>query len=301
MKKKPKNLKTQKRLINTNLFEKLSTTMSAIGQSGGFSLPMMQKMQELTAKYTSLSTAPNVFNMGRDNQPNEQMPVQLGTTDPEDQKWALREKIIAQQPAGAAAANEIVGIGKALAPEGYFDYAQRKEMNDLMVQYQQFILQQVDLSKPESQQWWYSKFPWIRDLKLSEMRAQADLQKRYAEIQITGPQNEEDFMLLWMRRNGLIKVAEVPPERLYEARNILATSYQDGFFSPLAKAIPATSVRNTGILPWSNPVSQDPATDNGPVRTSTFTRIPGQATFANILTAPRGGPFIIPGAPAAAQ
>lgn len=223
--------------------------MASIGQSGGYSLPMMQKMQSLTQKYTSLATAPNVFKTGNANQPNERFPVQLGTTDPEDAKWALRSKIVDNT-------DNVPNIGKAIVPEGYFDYAERKEMNNLMTQYQQFILQQVDLSAPEKQQWWYQKFPWIRDAKLQEMYTQAELQKKFAEIQITGPQNEEDFMLLWLRKNGLIRVADVTPERLYEATNITSDTYNHGFFSPLAQQIPATNiVTQGGKINWSNPTT----------------------------------------------
>lgn len=219
-------------------------------------MDMLAKSAALMAKYRSAATAPNVFRMGAPGQPNAQFPVQLSTTDPEDQKWATMQKIIQQGGEGPAARGVVPGIGQAIVPGEFWDYVQRKENADLLAQFQQFVLQQVDLSKPESANWWFTRFPWIRDLKLKEIDEQADLQKRFAQIQVTGPQNEEDFMLIWMRDQGLIKVAETPLDKLNKDNEIISKTYKEGFFSPLAKKIPATTPARTRIakLAWTDPV-----------------------------------------------
>lgn len=243
--------------------------MSGLNQAGGNSAAMMAQSAALMNRYRQSATAPNVFSVGRTGHPNEQFPVQLSTTDPEDEKWALRQNIV-------TGANGVVpGIGQAIAPSEYWDYAARKEQADTLLQFQQFVLQQCDLSTPESANWWYQKFPWIKDLKLSEMRAQADLQKKYAEIQITGPQNEEDFMLIWMRKQGLIKVSDKIPEELYKDETIISKNYKDGMFSPLAKKIPPTTAQIVGgegnKIPFNNPMGP-------PVKTSNMSSIAGFPT-----------------------
>lgn len=212
----------------------------ALAQAGGASMDMLAKSAALMAKYRSAATAPNIFRMGAPGQANAEFPVQLSTTDPEDQKWATMQKIIQQGGAEPAARGVVPGIGQAIVPGEFWDYVQRKENADLLAQFQQFVLQQVDLSKPESANWWFTRFPWIRDLKLKEIDEQADLQKRFAQIQVTGPQNEEDFMLIWMREQNLIKVAETPLDKLNESQDIISKTYKKGFFSPLARKIPAT-------------------------------------------------------------
>ena len=214
---------------------------------------MLEQAQALMNKYRSASTAPNVFRMGAEGQVNANFPVQLSTTDPEDQKWATMQKVIGTT--GAGQSGQIPGIGQAIVPNEFWDYVQRKENADLLAQFQQFVMQQADLSTPESTSWWFSHFPFIRDLKLKEIDEQAELQKRFAQIQVTGPQNQEDFLLLWMRKQKLIKVADQPLDKLNLATNITSGTYKQGFFSPLAKKIPATKPELTAgnKVKWSDP------------------------------------------------
>lgn len=229
----------------------------AFQQAGGASADMMAKSAALMNKYRSASTAPNLFRMGKagERNANAQFPIQLSTTDPEDQKWATMQKTIGTDGVGGTR-GVIPGVGQAIVPNEFWDYVARKENADLLAQFQQFVLQQVDLSKPESANWWFTRFPWIRDLRLREIDEQADLQKRFAQIQVTGPQNEEDFLLLWMRGQGLIKVASQPLDKLNLDTGIIAGSYRKGFFSPLAQNIPATSpeMLQGNKITWSNPL-----------------------------------------------
>lgn len=231
----------------------------AFSQAGGASGDMLAKSAALMQKYRTSSTAPNVFRMGGPGQVNAEFPVQLSTTDPEDQKWATMQKVVGNNARGV-----IEGVGQNIVPPEFWDYVQRKENADLLAQFQQFVLQQVDLSKPESANWWFTRFPWIRDLKLKEIDEQAELQKRFAQIQVTGPQNEDDFLLIWMRKNKLIRVADQPLDKLNEADNIISGTYKEGFFSPLSKKIPATqpTLSRGNRLKWSNPI--------GPANTRTY-------------------------------
>lgn len=234
----------------------------------------MAEANNIFNKYMNMASAPNVFRQGRVGHPNEQFPVQLSTTDPEDQKWALREKIVNQ-------AGDVPNIGKAIAPEAYWDYAQRKENADLLFQFQQFVMQQADLSTPESANWWYTKFPWMRELRLQQIYQQSELQKRFAEIAVTGPQNQDDFMLMWMRFNNLLKVSDKVPEKLYDDDDIISRNYQNGFFSPLAKQIPATDPSVGGKINWSSPLGG--RTD--PINFPTITP-PTGANLASLWRAP---------------
>jgi len=63
-------------------------------------------------------------------------------------------------------------------------------------------------------------------------------------------------MLIWMREQKLIKVAETPLDRLNEDDTIISSTYKEGFFSPLAKKIPATvpADRQSAMVKWTNPV-----------------------------------------------
>src|SRR5579862_2481816 len=101
-------------------------------QRGGASQDMMDKAADLMMKFRNSSTAPNIFRMGFDNQPNSQFPVQLSTTDPEDQKWATMQKVVAQN------GPNVPGVGINIVPPEFWQYVQRKENADILAQFQQF-------------------------------------------------------------------------------------------------------------------------------------------------------------------
>lgn len=223
-------------------------------QQGGINPAGLAEAAALMQQYKIGSTAPNLFQIPDHGVPGgteaSKFPVQIGSTDPDDGKYQMREKIV-QGP------NAIVpGIGQAIAGEEFFDYAARKEEQAQLLQFTQWVMQQADLSKPESAAWWFEKFPWMKSLRLAEIDKQAELQKRLARIAIQGPQDQGDFLTLWMKQQGLIKVSDKPLHKINEDETIVADNYVKGFFAPWSKQPPAQGfARDHAVVPWKNPLS----------------------------------------------
>lgn len=202
---------------------------------------MLRKANDLVGKFGGLTPAPNVFRFGEANGTNASFPVQLGSTDPEDRKYKLRQKLV-----GADGNPGVVDkVGVAVADDKFFEYAKRKEEQAILYDFYNFMFAQADLSKPESANWWFSKFPWMRDMRLKEIDKQADLQKTLARLQVTGPESEDDFMLMFLIRNGTIIPPTTPLYDMGRDQNLGAKSYQEGFFSKLV----------SGRI-WSNPTAE---------------------------------------------
>lgn len=234
---------------------------------------MLQRAAQLKDKFTGMTPATNVFRVAtqgdKDANKNVAFPVQLGSTDPEDDKWALRREIMA--PAGIGAkvglgglgnANGVIeGVGQVVADGSFFDYAKRKKDQEVLYDFYRFMMSNAKLDTPEAAQWWFGKFPWMRDLRLREIDKQADLQKALARIQVTGPESEEDFMLLFLIKNNTIPLPDHPLTQLGSSDQGIATSFQKGFFSPFSREpwtkTPIAPIlrENDAMVPWSNPIS----------------------------------------------
>lgn len=236
----------------------------------GIDTGMISRANELQNRFSSLTPAPNVFRFGTPDGTNAAFPVQLGSTDPEDKKYQLREKLVTGPGAS------IPGVGQAVADDQFFDYAKRKEEQAVLYDFYRFMFSQADLTKPESANWWFSKFPWMRDLRLEEINKNADLQKTLARIQVTGPETEDDFMLMYLIRNGTI----VPPQGALWQMGAnqgpkVASTFKEGFFSRLVSAsifndqtggvfnsppgpLGAVPTGNMGVK-WNHPVPALPA------------------------------------------
>jgi hypothetical protein len=214
---------------------------------------------QLFDKYNRLTTAPNVFKFATPSQTNENareaFPLKIGSTDKDDIKYGIRKELVGggTNPTSAV----VPGVGMAIAGEEFFDYAQRKEEQEMLFDFKKFVAAQADLSSPASAQWWFEKFPWMKELRLEQVNQQGELQKQLARIQITGPQNEEDFMHLYLVNKGLIRVTEQPLHRLGQATDITSSTFRQGFFNPLAQ--PKYQTMQTTYKPmWSNPLGQVP-------------------------------------------
>jgi hypothetical protein len=208
-----------------------------MNQRSGVDTSMLQRAQGLMDKFTGMTPAPNVFRVATgpeiEANANQAFPVQLGSTDPDDEKYALRAKVI---ETGNAGTGVVPGVGQVIADEKFFDYAKRKKDQEVLYDFYRFMMSNADLSKPESAQWWFGKFPWMRDLRLAEINKQCELQKALARIQVTGPDSEDDFMLLFLIRNGTIVPPAVPVTKLGTAQATgIADTFQKGFFSPFSR------------------------------------------------------------------
>lgn len=177
--------------------------------------------------------------------PNSLFPVTLGTPDPEDDKYKRRAAIIGDNAAGV-----IPGVGQAIAPEGYFDYAKRKADETMYTNFLEWIFKNADLSTPESAAYWTEKFPFIKEKMYTEIEREADLQQRLAKINAVGPQDEEDWFTLWCIQQGLIKPFDTPIYQL----NTANLPYVGGLFSMFN--LGPKRVDNV-IVPFNNAIAGD--------------------------------------------
>lgn len=193
----------------------------------GFNAQAMQAARNTYRRFVSLPQPPNLFKVpDSTNTTASNFPAQLGSTDPEDDKYGLRSQLVGP-------GNNVAGVGLAVADDNYFNYAQRKREEAMMYEFYQYVMSQADLSKPESAAWWFEHFPWMKEWRLEEIDRQAEIQKKLAKIQITGPQSEEDWMVLYLKKNGILGDQDVPLTRLNEGR--FAATFKTGMFSIFSK------------------------------------------------------------------
>src|SRR4051812_20080151 len=165
----------------------------------------LAQARSLFNKFNAMATPPNIYQTpGQNATPgdNSWFPSRIGSTDPEDQKYMLRQQLVQN--------GVVPGVGTPVIGDEFFNYAKRKQDQALDFDFVTWVQKQADLTKPESAAWWFEKFPWLRDLKLEEINREAEVQKRLATISITGPQSQEDFMVLFMKNQGLLTPANVP-------------------------------------------------------------------------------------------
>lgn len=163
-----------------------------------------------------------------------QYPIQLGSADDYDIRAALKqssinEKGVVSTPGGGA-------MGIAIAGDKDFDYLQRKKEEVFYSQFLASINAQADLSNPASAAWWFERFPFLKEKRLEEINREAEKQKRLAQIQVTGPQNEDDFFLLYMIDQGLVAKPHLPLTKMYQDPRYATntTNFTKGLFSPLS-------------------------------------------------------------------
>lgn len=194
-----------------------------------------------------------------------QFPIQLGTADPMDQQMAIRQQAITG-PGGV-----VPGMGQAIADQPVFDYLERKKENLIYSQFIAWINSQANLSDPAQQEWWFTKFPFLKEKRLEEIHRVGELQMRLAEINVTGAQNEDDMLLLYMIQNDLLKVPTQPLQNLYLDTKLVtpAKEFARGIFSPLAlnpsgnvaggRGMASDTIKN--VPTWNNPIAsaKDPA------------------------------------------
>lgn len=223
------------------------------------------KQREIVDKYTNLRDPKNVYKIpGQNATDMSKFPVQLGGYNAkEDQKWSLRNQMIDQS------SGVVPGVGQAIAPEEYFDYIQSKQEDLTANSFIAWVLSIADLSSPESAQWWYSHFPWMKQLRLDYAKKQHDLDWKMTELTINGPQNDEDLMLQWMVEMGNLTPPTTPTWQLY--KKDVNDNYVAGLFSPMAN--PKNQTPHGTELPiWGNPLQ--------------FANQPGPFPYSNQISLP---------------
>jgi len=190
----------------------------------GFDARALASARETYRKFVAMPAPPNVYKVkDQTGTVSSLFPAKLGSTDPRDEEYAMRAQLVKNDN------GVIPGVGLAVADEGYFNYAQSKREEAMMFEFYTYIMSQADLSKPESAAWWFEKFPWMRDLRMAEIDRQGEIQKKLAKIQITGPQSEDDFMVLYLKQNNLLGDADVPLTRLNDMPT--AANFKAGMYS----------------------------------------------------------------------
>ncbi len=228
----------------------------------------MDQARALFSKFNALTTPPNIYQVPGQNSvagDNSYFPASIGSTDPDDQKYMLQSQLVQN--------GVVPNIGTPVIGDEFFNYAKRKQDQALLYDFQNFVMKQADLSKPESAAWWFEKFPWMKELRLGQIDREAEVQKRLAKISITGPQDQEDFMIIFMKEQGLLKPANVPLYQLNSANNetIQTGGFVRGVFNPLNQNYPLTMPGS--IVPYANPI-------NGPLSG------PSQLTPSSTTTPP---------------
>lgn len=247
----------------------------------------LDSARALFTKFNALTTPPNIYQVpGQFSTPgdNSNFPASIGSTDPQDQKYMLQSQLVTD--------GVVKNIGTPIIGDDFFNYAKRKQDQAQLYNFTTWVMKQADLTKPESAAWWFERFPWMKDLRIGEIEREAEVQKRLATISITGPQSQDDFMILYMKNQGLLKVSNVP---LYQmgAAGAGGIAQQGGFikgiFNPLTPNYPDSM--SGSIVPFANPTGAmtganqyAPTSPNGPLVPPS----PG-APFFNINTALGGG------------
>lgn len=196
---------------------------------------------------------------------NVNFPVQMGSSDPEDEKYYLQSKLIGNN-------GVIPGVGQVVVGDEYMNYAKRKMNVAEQFEYESWLMKQVDWSSPESQAYWVSMFPWMRDKRFEYIDQVAELQKKDAKIAIAGPQTEDDWRFIYNKMRGVIKIPEKPIHMLSTAE--VSNDYKRGMFSPMINYIPPYNdaakgnaafnpAKGEGKVTWSQPTNISAASKFG--------------------------------------
>lgn len=160
-------------------------------------------------------------------------PVRMGGGDPDDTKWAIRKSIVGTD-------GVVPNVGMAIAGPEYDDYVNRKRIEVTGTEFKAWLTNNVDLSTPEKQEYYFNLFPFLRDDRLAEVERQAALQKKMAEINIRGLHSQEDWFFAYALQQGYITVSEKPLQELYNQTGLDTNTYKGGLFSIVSsKLFPA--------------------------------------------------------------
>ena len=172
-------------------------------------------------------------------------PVQLFKPDPRDEAYEIRKALVDEQ------SGIVPGVGQAVVTDEDFKYFQSKQNEFNNAEFKDWLIKNADYSTPEKSEYWNSKFPWITELRLEEIQKKADLQMKLARIQITGPQNEDDYILIYGIQQGYISVPDGPLHKDKSANN----NFKEGLFSIFSKTLGIKpTIENMKTINWTNPM-----------------------------------------------
>lgn len=236
--------------------------------SGNYDPASMARARQFAQRTEANATPTNIFTVNNEaakaTVKNVNFPVKMGTSDLEDKKYALMQKLV-------GANGVVAGVGQNIVGDEFFNYMDRKMNNAQDVAFKAFLMKQVDWSRPESQEYWINMFPWMLEERLAEVNRVCDLQKQKAKIEVAGPSTPEDWEFIFNEQRGLIKVPDQPVHKLPEAYGAAGgytagDLYSRGMFSPMVHYIPPYvdgSARNTAAYQPVNTITWDDPFGNG--------------------------------------
>lgn len=178
---------------------------------------------------------------------NANFPVQLGSTDPQDQRYYLQQQLTNES-------GIVPKVGLSIVDKDFYDYAARKMKMTQMNEFQAWLMKQMSFDTPEQAEYWYTHFPWALQLRFNEIDRVSMLQNQDAKIQVAGPQTEDDWMFLFMKQKGLINIPKNPVHQLGIA-DYPTKSYIRGIFSPMitTRGVTPPTAGNLNKVIWNNP------------------------------------------------
>ena len=213
-------------------------------------------------------------------------PMKLGSAQPDDLEMAARQNLT--EDSGI-----VKGFGMAVADDRVFNYLERKKEAEIEADYRAWVASQADFSDPAQAEFWNKVAPWITDLKLQEIDQNLELQKRLATLQVKGPTSEEDFKLMYMIANGMVRVPTQPAQMMDKDTGrypgVKTLDFKRGLFNPLAITPPKEGFPkplNNRPSSWAQPfdlsegIGQNKNTDQvwKDLLQGTWTRVGGART-----------------------
>jgi len=157
----------------------------------------------------------------RQNTIASQFPSVIEQGDPRDRSYALRATMTG--PNGA-----VPGMGMAQVSQSDFEYVRKKADDVTEADFKAWFLAQMDLSTPEKQAYWQSRFGDVFAEKKMLLEKQLDIHKQLAMIRMMGAQTKEDYMLLWAIKRGYIKIPKGP---IFEPSKLESVPFHRGLFN----------------------------------------------------------------------
>lgn len=151
----------------------------------------------------------------------KKFPNMIEKGDPRDDYYAFKSSLVNDN-------GVIPGAGLAIASDADVGYLRKKGDDSIEAAFKAFLLDQMDLSTPEKQDYWQKNFPWVFEEKIKLVEAQLDLQSKLAKLRILGPRTQEDYMLIFAIQHGYIAIPKGP---VFNPDSLEKTDFHRGLFN----------------------------------------------------------------------
>lgn len=169
-------------------------------------------------------------------------PAQIQHGDPRDNRYATLNNVLSSD------GMTIPGFGQYMASDRDLDYLTTKLEDAKNANFKQWLYSQVDLKDPVYQKFWQEKLPGLYTERMQLIEDQIDLHTQLAKINLRGPQDIEDFMLLYGLDTGEIPLPTMP---FFTPEGVSKKNFNRGMFNVnnWFTSVPS----NQGIL-WNHPL-----------------------------------------------